>query len=58
MVVRNRIYNEVFDKRWVRDALPRAWYQAIPAFAWALIASLAVLVTYLAVTLVSLIRGS
>ena len=31
LVVRNRIYEQVFDQRWIRNQWPVSWWQLIPA---------------------------
>ncbi len=31
LVVRNRIYEQVFDRRWIRNQWPVSWWQLIPA---------------------------
>ncbi len=49
LVVRNKIYEKLFNRRWIRVQMPVRWWKRIPLWMYVLIGALVVIVALLAV---------
>lgn len=57
LVVSNRVYCRVFDKRWVEANSSFRWWKAVPRYAWVAVGLITMLAILLAASLVRTIRG-